>query len=247
VALELGPRLSDELYLSSLANDGEKFAQAAEKDLGAEVPSCPGWTAAELVWHLTEAHYFWRSIAEGALQDYKQVDDIPRPPDHELVDMYRSNLALTVDVLRRTDRETSVWTWSPEKNVAWIRRRMAHETAVHRWDAQTAMGHPADIEKELAVDGIDEYLEFFVDLSQPEDPPETSLHLHATDIEGEWFVELRDGRMTARRAHEKGEVAVRGKASDLLLLLWGRIPEARVDVHGDRADLFAFLQLSDLT
>jgi hypothetical protein len=49
-----------------------------------------------------------------------------------------------------------------------------------------------------------------------------SVHLHATDGDGEWFIETGDG-LTWTRAHEKGDVAVRGTTSDLLLLVWGRL------------------------
>ena len=41
-------------------------------------------------------------------------------------------------------------------------RRMAHETSMHRWDADNAQGDPAPIDPELAIDGIDEALGTYV-------------------------------------------------------------------------------------
>ena len=51
-----------------------------------------------------------------------------------------------------------------------------------------------------------------------------TLHLHCTDVEGEWLVARRDGEVTVTREHAKGDVAARGSASDLFLFLWGRVP-----------------------
>ena len=31
-------------------------------DAATPVPTCPGWTAADLAWHLTEVHGFWARI-----------------------------------------------------------------------------------------------------------------------------------------------------------------------------------------
>ena len=36
-----------------------------------------------------------------------------------------------------------------------------------------------------------------------------------------------------QQAHEKGDVAARGPVSDLLLMLWGRIPPSRLQLFGD--------------
>ncbi|MGH9231596.1 MAG: maleylpyruvate isomerase family mycothiol-dependent enzyme, partial [Acidimicrobiales bacterium] len=69
-----------------------------------------------------------------------------------------------------------------------------------------------------------------------------TLHLHATDVggaeagEGEWLVTLDPAGMTVEHRHARGDVAVRGTASDLLLLLWNRVGADRCEVFGD-ADL----------
>jgi hypothetical protein len=57
-----------------------------------------------------------------------------------------------------------------------------------------------------------------------------SVHLHCTDSEGEWLVHP-DGRVEA--IHAKGDAAIRGPASDLLLALYTRVPLSAVEVIGD--------------
>ena len=66
---------------------------------------------------------------------------------------------------------------------------MAHETAVHRVDAEHAAGREHRLAPELAADGIDEFLEFFFPLAAADAPPLAgSVHLHCTDADGEWTV-----------------------------------------------------------
>jgi predicted lipid carrier protein YhbT len=50
---------------------------------------------------------------------------------------------------------------------------------------------------------------------------------------GEWLVTLGPTGVTVEHAHAKGDVAVRGTASDLLLLLWNRAGADRFQVFGD--------------
>jgi predicted lipid carrier protein YhbT len=125
---------------------------------------------------------------------------------------------------------------------------MAHETAVHRVDAELAAGSPRPIAPDLAADGIDEFLQFFL----PEDPevlrdPGESVHLHATDSADEWLVTVGAGAIAFERRHAKADVAARAPVSDLLLALWRRVPVADLDVVGDAAALERFLARPSLT
>ncbi len=65
-----------------------------------------------------------------------------------------------------------------------------------------------------------------------------TIHLHATDGDGtgEWFIATAEG-LSWSRSHEKADVAVRGTTSDLLLLLWGRVPPDHLEVLGDASVL----------
>jgi uncharacterized protein (TIGR03083 family) len=225
-------------YLSAVRRDGEALANTAEGNLALSVPTCPGWSVADLVWHVSGVHYFWRSIAERRLTEpaaVKHVEQPARPADGELIAWYRAGLGHLLAVLEGLDPATEVWTWAEPHDVSFIVRRMAQETAVHRWDADHAAGVSQPIGAELASDGIDEFLEYF-DISRKEDaaPLGGTVHLHCTDVEGEWIVrEDAAGDITIERRHEKGDAAMRGTASDLLLALWRRVGLPAIDVIGD--------------
>ena len=63
---------------------------------------------------------------------------------------------------------TRIWpTWAGDRPGSFYPRRMAHETAVHRWDAVGGAIDPA-----LAVDGIDEHLGLFAPLAPGDEPAE---------------------------------------------------------------------------
>jgi predicted lipid carrier protein YhbT len=109
---------------------------------------------------------------------------------------------------------------------------------VHRYDAETAAGTPTPVDAELAVDGIDEFLTVFVPRMGANFGPvgDATVHVHCTDVDGEWLVACNDGEVAVTREHAKGDVAARGTASDLLLFLWGRVSADTLEVFGD-ADL----------
>jgi predicted lipid carrier protein YhbT len=112
---------------------------------------------------------------------------------------------------------------------------MAFETIVHRWDAQTAAGEPPPFPADLAADGLDEHignLPWFG--TAPRGDGET-LHVHCTDADGEWLLTQTPDALVVTREHAKADVALRGPASDLFLVLLGRRLPATVDVFGAEA------------
>lgn len=230
-------------HLAALRTETAALVEAVRAaGLEAAIPTCPGWTIADLVAHLLR---IYRGVQE--LVATESWDGLrQQPPDDPTIDELDEAIARLVDTLAETPPDKPVPNWARENEFArFWRRRMAQETAVHRWDAQTAApGEPAAIEAELAVDGIDELLDMFLPRVVRGLPPEQadlggSLHVHATDSEhGEWMVRLAAGELLVGHAHDKGDAAVRGTASDLLLLLWNRpLPEGRVEVFGDSAVL----------
>jgi hypothetical protein len=126
-----------------------------------------------------------------------------------------------------------VWTWSHQEDVAFIRRHQVQEAAVHRWDMQAAAGQAPDpVEPAVATDSIDEFLTHSFPWTIRERPLTGSIHLHCTDTEGEWIIHV-DGHVEP--VHAKGDVALRGTASDLILALYQRVPLGQLDVVGDTA------------
>ncbi len=125
---------------------------------------------------------------------------------------------------------------------------MAQETAVHRWDAQNALGVPDSIEPELACDGIDEMLDVMLPFARrwaesARGGRGETYHFHRTDGPGEWLVRFQGEGATVTREHAKGDVAVRGAASDLLLFLWGRLPGEQLEVLGDSSLIGRYFEL----
>ena len=234
-------------YGNHLRRDGFALAHAAEGHFDSRVASCPDWNVGDLVWHTGGVHSFWEQIAARRLDDPHDVRPPEPPDDARLLEWFRQGVERLAETLGATDPATEVWTWAPQRNVAFIQRRMAHETAVHRWDAQAAVGAPGAIDPDLAVDGIDEFLDFFLG-ADPErlGGAGESIHLHSTDAPGEWLVRVEGGRRSVERAHDKGDAAVRATASDLLLLLWRRVDASQLEVFGDRGALDRFLDRADL-
>ncbi len=237
-------------FLHALARDGEVFAQVCgDADLGAPVPACPGWSVADLVYHLGEVNHFWRTIVAEQRDTWEGYERPERPADGELVAWYRDGLHATVAVLTAADPAHPNWTWSTDKTAGFVIRRMAHETAVHRWDAEQAAGLDTGIEPHLASDGIDEFLMWFADEPNEGNPvPGGSVHVHCADVPGEWTVVLdAEGAYDIERAHAKGDCALRGSASDLLLALWRRRPSSSIDIVGDADVAARFLAYPALT
>jgi uncharacterized protein (TIGR03083 family) len=153
-------------------------------------------------------------------------------------DWVQAGAEMLATELEARDPGTPCWTWVPfDRTVGFWARRTAHETAMHRWDAQNAAGTADEIDGELAVDGVDEYLALVPCFPGRHLPDAGSVHLHSTDAKGEWLVRLDGGGMHVTREHAKGDAAVRGPASDLLLVVYGRKPTDAVEVLGD-ASLF---------
>ena len=60
-----------------------------------------------------------------------------------------------------------------------------------------------------------------------------SVHIHCTDVDGEWLIVPTDtSDVVVTREHAKGDCAIRGSASQLLLGLWRRTPMSSLEVIG---------------
>ena len=236
--------MENEQYLQHLERDSDALADAAAA-AGPEmaVPSCPGWTVEDLLRHCASGDRWARTIVETGSREHAATELPPdAPTGAALVGYFREGAQALHDTLAAADPDASVWTFSPADRTArfWYRRR-AQETGIHRVDAQLAAGEaPRPAEPELAVDGIDEFLTVFLPRLADKfgEVGDATVHVHCTDVEGEWLVARRDGETTVTAEHAKGDVAARGSASDLLLFLWGRVPVDVLEVFGD-ADLLA--------
>ncbi len=238
-------------YPAAVLRDGLALAEAAEATgPSAPVAGCPGWDVAELVWHLAQVHFFWRKIVADRLLDPEQVPPLPRPEGFPaLLARFREGVERLAGTLAAADPATPVWTWARQQDAAFVIRHQAQETAVHRWDAEQAAGRPLAIDPVLAADAIDEFFEHTAaDRRAGAAPVGGTVHLHATDADGEWTIsEDAAGDLVVPTGHRRGDAAVRATASDLLLLLYRRIEPGRVETFGDPGVLERFLAHTDLS
>lgn len=238
-------------YPAAIRRDGLALAEAAEAaGPSAAIPGCPGWDVADLVWHLTEVHYFWGTIVADCLADPEKVPPLPRPEGFPaLLARFRSGVEWLTKVLAAADPTTPVWTWARQQDAAFVIRHQAQETAVHRGDAEQAANRPFTIDPPLAADSIDEFFEHTA-AARREGTASMggTVHLCATDADGDWTVsEEPNGALAVERGHRRGDAAARATASDLLLLLYRRIGPGEVEVFGDVAVLERFLARTDLS
>jgi uncharacterized protein (TIGR03083 family) len=247
-----GPVVTD---TGRLRADAARIAEVAGTDLDAAVPGCPGWVVRDLVVHLGSVHR-WATevVATGEYPGRMAADPGPVPvPDDDagLLAWFTAGAAQLADALDAMDPDAPSWMpWTIERPVAgvWLRRQ-TQETSVHRWDAESAVGDTHPIEPALAADGIDEYFALIVPRVVTRSGvvlPGPSVHVHCTDDglpdgAGEWYVDAA-GDYVVTREHRKGDAALRGRAEDLLLALWGRpVPDGAIDVVGDPAAAAAWL------
>lgn len=255
---------SDLDHLDHLARESTRFLEAVlDAAPDAQVPTCPEWTADDLLWHLAEVQWFWGEVVRTRADDPDRVEAVQpeRPADRDgLVALYRRASADLHAVLATTPPETPVWTWAADRTAGFVRRRQAHEALIHRLDAElTAAPDGAavtGIDPALAADGVDEALGvMYGDVpewaSTTPDPRGAAARLVATDAGRSWLVTF--GRWSGTspntgRSYDdpalwlvpddgREAATVSGRAADLDCLLWNRPATGTVSRSGDQRSL----------
>lgn len=229
-------------FLTSLNDDVSRLAQVvARHDLATPIATCPGWDLRRLVTHVGTVHrWATQAAATAAAPPSRPLDP---GPEVDLGPWLISGANTLIEVLRDVNPSHATWHPFPTDQVAGVwPRRMAHETAIHRVDAELATGEAADmaahaVSAALASNGIDEYLAVMVPGAAQRrglQLPASTLHVHCTDVHGEWLVWAKGASVTVQREHAKGDVALRGPASSLLMALWGRRwSDSGIEILGD--------------
>lgn len=243
-------------YLSHITEESAAFAGAlAGVDPDAQVPSCPGWDASDLAWHLTEVQLFWGSIVGDRLSapDRAEAAKPGRPETlAATTELFSAATERLVAALEAAGPDEPVWTWyEGDQTVGFVLRRQAHEALIHRVDAQLTAGGEPTLHPDLAADGIDElltvYLTGFPEWATFTADGET-VRLRATDVDRRWGMCF--GRMTGTSPNSgkrydldavtvgedaaDPDLVLEGPAADLDLWLWGRGPGDEVRVAGSR-------------
>ncbi|MBJ6612376.1 maleylpyruvate isomerase family mycothiol-dependent enzyme [Streptomyces sp. I4(2020)] len=227
-------------YLEILEHEGRSLADAAEQaGPGAHVPACPGWRVRDLLRHTGVVHRWAAGFVADACPTPRPMEEHPDLDGTELLAWYRAGHRALLDTLREAKPDVECWTFLPgaESGLSFWARRQAHETAVHRWDAQAARGgDPTRVATDFAVDGVDELLRGFHARrkSRVRTPEPRVLRIRATDADAVWTVRLsQEPPVTARDAAGDAECEVSGPAAELYLSLWNRLPVP--EVTGDHA------------
>jgi uncharacterized protein (TIGR03083 family) len=238
-------------HITAVGQEAKLLAQAAEQGgLDVDIPTCPGWDMRELLRHLSEIH-LWAAAHVAQPHDKPWVDDLAElavfwpdlgifwPDDNELIDHYLATNANLVDALESAPLDVESFTFLPAPTpLAMWARRQAHETAIHRFDAENAAGIATEFDAAFAADGIDELLAAFAPRASafPVESTKTMVVL-ATDTDDSWQVTLAPDGITTVRGDGPADVTLTGDARDLYLAVWNRGDDSNVTITGDR-DLF---------
>ena len=233
----------DQLRSAAAREATELVAGLQTGAIGTKVPTCPDWTLADLATHVGQFCAVWTHVlCEAAGRPKTPYEE---PPADATADRFADWIAeqshYLSEALASLPGDAPAWTWDPSDNTArFIARRAAHELAVHRFDVQSAFAAPRPIDGRLAVDGIEEIfamIRAWIAQGQGTGGANETLHLHCTDPDAEWTVTLAPDGPKVERAHSKGQLALRGAASDLELVLYDRPPIGTVARFGDEAVL----------
>jgi uncharacterized protein (TIGR03083 family) len=154
--------MDDARFLECLAADATRLRAVAAGDPDRAVPTCPGWTVADLTRHVGEV-YLHKTLAiqQGAEPDPWPPTDLAGEEPLALFD--RAYAALRHELTTRRPEDPAGSWYAPDPTVGFWIRRMAQETVIHRIDAELGAGAPvAPVPDDLAVDGVDELLRVFV-------------------------------------------------------------------------------------
>ncbi|MDX3639588.1 maleylpyruvate isomerase family mycothiol-dependent enzyme [Streptomyces sp. MB09-02B] len=215
--------------MRALDEEGRLLATAARKaGTDAEVPTCPSWRVRDLVRHTGAVHRWATAFVAEKHPTPRPLPDGPEELDGDaLLTWFEEGHRGLLDTLRAAPADLACWSFLPAPSpLAFWARRQAHETAVHRADAESALGDapgappvepvvgpsvnsaadPAakiapNLPADFAVDGIDELLLGFH--ARPKSRVRTAtprvLRVRATDTDAVWTVRLSSGPPVAER------------------------------------------------
>ena len=215
-------------------------ALARATDLRDPVPRLGRWKVRDVVAHLGGVHrWATRIVSTRSMAGPSFTKG--RLDGAALCDWFDEGLDLLVATLRAADPDSPCPNFSSgsAKRAGFWLRRQAHETTVHRWDIDRALGTPTDIPAEVAADGVAEYLEVFFgtdrrfSLAQP-------VVLTVPAISRSWTIRPNPSDDRVRvEVGKPGDAPVElgGEAQELLPVLWNRlhIGETNLKTRGTNA------------
>ncbi|SDJ82409.1 TIGR03083 family protein [Actinopolyspora mzabensis] len=213
----------------------------------AAVPTCPEWDVLQLVRHLGKVYAMVGQALRLDPEDSRpRPESAPREFDAALHWMDERLTELTTRLAAESP-DRAVWSFFPGGTPRNWARRMVHETAIHRLDAEYALPNGGSDERgllfdaEFAADGIDEFLTMLLAVGHDWSAARNTgrLLFHAVDVERAWLVTFEAGQSPSierRRGTATGDIepeaTVAGEADTLYRRVWGRPNTATT--RGDR-------------
>ena len=239
------PEFSGLLRLIDERSAAFRDAVSAAPDLDAQVLTCPEWTLFDLVRHVGEGQRRWAATvaagpADGPTQGVAEdAPELPRERAALLAWSAESTRAL-LDALREAGPDRACWTWwggsqTPQSSGG-VARHQLQEVAVHTYDAQDTAGDAQPLPEEVALDGVEEFLDTCC--AGPYSWPHEAATVDYVATEGRaWRLTLTaDGVRSERLASASAGAGatLTGSAGELVLALYGRVPVGLLKVEGDR-------------
>lgn len=251
-------------YLDAIRGESARFrAVLAACPPEARVPSCPDWSADDLLWHLGEVQHFWARIVRERPTPPDAFEEPRRPGTYAgLLDFFDESHGRLVGALEAADPAEEAWSWSVSADhhrISWVLRRQAHEALIHRLDAELAADLVTPLESTLAADGVDEVLDVMYGGKPPWGvftPDRQYVEFRMRDVKQSVWVQLGcftgtapDGTEIAdepdfavvapedvrlESGAEEADVVVIGTAAALDAWLWRRAGDDGVEPVGDR-------------
>ena len=220
---------------------------SAGTDADDAVPTCPGWTLEQIPNHLGRVYAMVATVLQGDPMSRPERDSIPsRPEGQPPLDWMQERLHILIPLLREIPEDARCWNFAtgPASPVSFWWRRQAHETLIHRVDAELAAGTPVTAaDPDVAADGVGDFLAVARFREVAADDIRLgqgmTVHLHATDAGpgAEWTIDAANN--TYARSHLKADVALRGPAWSLDRWCWrrdspaGDVGAAGLETFGD--------------
>ncbi|MGI5400664.1 maleylpyruvate isomerase family mycothiol-dependent enzyme [Streptomyces sp. CA-135486] len=239
--------------IKSLVREGQLLAAAAvEAGPDATVPTCPGWHVRDLLRHIGMVHRWAAAFVTEGYTRFHPADERSELDGEELVEWFREGHGLLVAALSEAPADVECWTFLPAPSpLAFWARRQAHETAVHRTDAESALsGKPGPVAAGFAADGIAELLTGFHGRSRSRvrTAEPRVLRIRAVDTGDVWSVRLSAEHPQTERTEEgPADCELSGTAEQLYLTLWNRLPLTTLSVTGDAELAECWRELSAIT
>lgn len=233
-------------FIDVVGREGELLADAAgAAGADAGVPGCPGWRVRDLLRHTGTVHRWVTALVAEGRESYRPPEPEPAYDGDALLAWFREGHRSLVSTLTAAPDDLSCWTFRPVPSplAFWVRRQ-AHETAVHRVDAESALGGApgtagtlSPVPPGFAADGIAELLELHgQDRSRVRSATPRILRVRATDTGDVWTVRITEEPVVADASGTgPADCELRDTAERLYLTLWNRLPLSAVSLTGDAA------------